>query len=137
MELEHRVKALEERMGKQERFTEKLDDRLDEVEKDQTETKVYVKQIFSILEDLKISVRSGITKEDLFAFLNNQKSLELQAAEIERTAADRQAERDASAQDREAERSSNFKMFEGWSGLILAILGGTIFVMVGYFFGAK
>lgn len=126
MEQERRFMSLEQRMEKLERGHEKLDDRLDIVEKEQTETKVYVKQIFSILEELKMTIRAGITKEDLFSFLSNQKTVELEAADRERQAADRQDE-----------RSNNTKTLETWQKTVLAILSGTIFVIVGYFFGAK
>lgn len=81
-----------------------FDERLRQVEKDQTETKVYVKQIFGILDDLKISSKNQITKEDLFMFLKEQNKT----------------------------NSLNLASWQKWT---LAIIAGTLFVVVGYFFG--
>ena len=55
-----------------EKRLDKLEDRITQVEKDQTETKVYVKQIFGILDELKITSKNQITKDDLFRFLSEQ-----------------------------------------------------------------
>lgn len=54
------------------RRLDKLEDRVTQVEKDQTETKVYVKQIFSILDELKVTSKTQITKDDLFKFMREQ-----------------------------------------------------------------
>jgi hypothetical protein len=81
-----------------------LEDRMRQVEKDQTETKVYVKQIFGILDELKITSKSQITKDDLFRFLSQQ-------------------------------NNANSKNLASWQKWTLAIIAGTLFVIVGYFFG--
>jgi hypothetical protein len=124
--MDNRVSVLEDRVNKLEKKYDRLDERLDQVEKDQTETKVYIKQIFSSLEDLKLTIRSSVTKEDLFKFLQTQKQMELEAAERERQMMDRQNE-----------RQNGLAALDTWQKTLLAVLGGTLFVVIGYIFGAK
>jgi hypothetical protein len=83
---------------------DKFEDRLNQVEKDQTETKVYVKQIFGILDELKITSKNQITKDDLFRFLSEQNNV----------------------------NSTNLASWQKWT---LLVLGGTLFVAIGYIFG--
>jgi hypothetical protein len=83
---------------------DKLEDRVAVVEKDQTETKVYVKQIFGILDDLKLSSKNQITKDDLFRFLAEQ-------------------------------NKSNSTNIASWQKWTLVVIGGTLFVVIGYLFG--
>jgi hypothetical protein len=87
-----------------EKRLDKLEDRITQVEKDQTETKVYVKQIFGILDELKITSKTQITKDDLFRFLKEQ-------------------------------NKNNSKNLASWQTWTLAVLGGTLFAAIGYFFG--
>lgn len=54
------------------RRLDKLEDRVTQIEKEQAETRVYVKQIFSILDELKVTSKTQITKDDLFKFMSEQ-----------------------------------------------------------------
>ena len=117
MEQEHerRITNLESRV-------DKLDERVNDVEKYQAETKVYIKQIFENLEDLKISIRSGLTKEDLFIFLKDQQATIKEQTKLQHT-------------DRKEERKHSGSTLEKWQQFVLIILAGTIFVIISYLFG--
>ena len=44
-------------------------------------------------------------------------------------------EKDATTTDRQHERDHSLKQFDGWQKLLIGVLGGTIFAIVGYLFG--
>ena len=87
-----------------EKHLDKPEERMTQVEKDQTETKVYVKQTFGILDELKITSKNQITKDDLFRFLSEQ-------------------------------NKNNSRNLASWQKWTLAIIAGTLFVVIDYFFG--
>lgn len=117
MEQEH-----ERRITNLEGRVDKLDERVNDIEKYQAETKVYIKQIFENLEDLKISIRSGLTKEDLFIFLKEQQTTIKEQTMLQHT-------------DRKDERLHSGSTLEKWQQFVLFIIAGTIFVIIGYLFG--
>lgn len=112
---ERRITSLENRV-------DKLEERVNDVEKYQAETKVYIKQIFENLEDLKISIRSGLTKDDLFSFLKDQQETIKEQTKLQHT-------------DRKEERKHSGSTLDKWQQFVLFIIAGTIFVIIGYLFG--
>jgi hypothetical protein len=113
--MDDRLKILEKDVYDLKKENKTMTAKMAELEGNQREINVYIKQIFNNLEDLKITVRSGLTKEDLFKFLREQSQV----------------------QDRQAERDTNSANLAAWQKWTLAIIAGTLFVVLGYFFGQK
>lgn len=115
--LEKFEKRIEKRFDKLETKSEKLDERVDLLEKDTAESRIYVKQIFTILDELKMTFQAGLTKKDLFDFF--------------------QGDRANDQKDRQDERQTNEKTLDKWQKTIITIIGATIAVIIGYIFGGQ
>ena len=117
-------KNIIDRVTKLEKISERQDDRLDLVERDQVENKILIKQIFTSLDEVKIlmqtALQTGLTKQDFFDFFEMKRE---------------DKEKEASTTDRQHERNHSLKQFDGWQKLLVWVLGGTIVAIVSYIFG--
>lgn len=113
MSVDVEIKTLQGRLDRLEEQYEKLEERQRNVEKDQAETRVYVKQILESIATLRVDVTT-MFKEHKAEMAQQQHSQALQE----------------NAQVGQQERSQ-------WMEFAKWIIGGTVFIIVAYFFGGK
>lgn len=109
--MEGRILQLEKRVDKLEEQQATTDLKVHQLDAEQRETKIYVKQIFEKISELKTGI---VTKEDLFALVQQQ------TKEQQKTY--------------EKLNKQNAREAKGWRDHTIEIIKLTVAVLIGYIF---